>query len=284
MNDQLIPVPFYDDTLVLADHAGQPFVAMKPIVENMGLDWKGQHVKLAEKFGPVMEIISTTGADGKQYEMVCLPLRKIPAFLYSVNRSKVKPELRDKIARYQDECDDALWNYWTKGSATRQGAKPASMTHILAAHRQRLALLKELKRETAPAVRRAIHEQLDHASRLLGLSTPALIEIGQDAVPDHASPVLEEFWENFDSMQQMWGGKLNHSRTAGLVAFSMTQLRTVALNSSVSLPEPSLLRRLLKASRSPRFVGLKAVNSAWGTGTVRCWVFSEEKSSSMEAD
>lgn len=283
MTDQLIPVPFYDDTLVLADHEGQPYVAMKPIVENMGLDWKAQHSKITAKFEATMVMITTVAEDGRQRDMACLPLRKLPAWLYSIHRSKVKPDLRDKIARYQDECDDALWNYWTKGSATRQGAKPASMSHILAAHRQRLTLLKELKRETAPAVRRAIHDQLDHASRMLGLPTPALAEIGQDAIPDHASPVLEEFWENFDSLQQLWGGKLNHARTPGILALSMTQLRTVALNSSISLPDPTLLRRLLKASRAPRFVGLKPVNSAWGTGTVRCWVFAEEKSSSMEA-
>ncbi|ASJ24296.1 P22_AR_N domain containing protein [Laribacter hongkongensis] len=35
--------------------------------------------------------------------MVCLPLRKLPAWLYSINHNKVKPELQDKIVRYQNE-------------------------------------------------------------------------------------------------------------------------------------------------------------------------------------
>lgn len=282
MSDQLFPVPFYDDTCVLVDHDGQPYVAMKPIVENVGLDWKGQQVKLAEKFSAVREIISTTGADGKQYEMVCLPLRKLPAWLYSINRSKVKPELRDKIARYQDECDDALWDYWTKGSATRPGAKPASMSHILAAHRQRLALLKELKQETEPAIRRAIHDQLDHTSRMLGLNTPALADIGRDALPDHESPVLEEFWDTFYSLQKLWGGKLNHARGQRLIAINLPQMRTVAAGTHVSIPPGEELRRLLRASRAPRFIGVKAVNSAWEDSTVKCWVFAEEKVASME--
>ncbi len=77
MNTQLIPVPFYNDTLVLADENGTPFVAMRPIVENMGLSWGSQHTKLIEKFESVISIIGTTGADGKRYEMVCLPLRKL---------------------------------------------------------------------------------------------------------------------------------------------------------------------------------------------------------------
>lgn len=148
MNDQLIPVPFYSDTLVLVDHEGVPFVAMRPIAENMGLDWATQFRKMMEKFKSTVGIMTTVAEDGKQREMICLPLRKLPAWLYSINRSKVKPELREKIARYQDECDDALWDYWTKGSATRPGARPPSISQQLSAHGIRLRLLDKIETET----------------------------------------------------------------------------------------------------------------------------------------
>ncbi len=49
-----------------------------------------------------------------------MPVRKLPAFFTSINPNKVRPELRDRIRLYQDECDDALWNYWTKGQATQK--------------------------------------------------------------------------------------------------------------------------------------------------------------------
>jgi len=81
MADQLFPVPFYDDTVVLVAHNDEPFVAMKPIVENMGLDWMGQYVKLTDKFASTIEIISMVADDGKRREMICLPLRKLPACL-----------------------------------------------------------------------------------------------------------------------------------------------------------------------------------------------------------
>ena len=68
MNNQLIPVPFYSDTVVLVEHQNKPYVAMKPIVNNLGLDWKTQYRKLGEKFDSVMVIMTTTGADGKNYE------------------------------------------------------------------------------------------------------------------------------------------------------------------------------------------------------------------------
>ncbi|MBC3917317.1 phage antirepressor N-terminal domain-containing protein [Undibacterium sp. CY18W] len=84
---------------------------MRPIVENMGLLWASQYVKLNEKFNSVVSIIETTSSDGKNYEMTCLPLCKLPAWLYSINPNKVKTELRDKITRYQNECDDVLWDH-----------------------------------------------------------------------------------------------------------------------------------------------------------------------------
>lgn len=275
MADQLIPVPFYQDTLVLVDHEGQPFVAMKPIVENMGLFWTGQHAKLTEKFGSVIQIICTTGADGKQYEMVCLPLRKIPAFLYSVNPSKVKPELREKITRYQDECDDALWDYWTSGTATRPGATQSD-AEFIRLHGMATNLLTRLQRETDPESRRYVHEQLVAVSRKLGLQPPALEKIGRVALPDHESPLIEEFWEIFDIAMAIPQSKLNHSRNKELLAINMPQVRAIATASKLVLPEIGELRRVLKHSRSPRFIEIKTVNSQHTRSAVKCWVFEAE--------
>jgi hypothetical protein len=51
MQEQIFPVPFHGDTLVMVDHNSQPFVAMKSVVESMSLNWQTQHRKLKEKFG-----------------------------------------------------------------------------------------------------------------------------------------------------------------------------------------------------------------------------------------
>jgi hypothetical protein len=103
--NNLITIPFHQQTLVAIEYDNKPYVAMRPIVENMGLSWATQRVKINEKFGSVVSIIDTTGFDGKRYEMVCLPLIKLAAFLYSINPAKVKPELRDLVIAYQEECD-----------------------------------------------------------------------------------------------------------------------------------------------------------------------------------
>ncbi|HID08976.1 TPA: hypothetical protein EYP13_01985, partial [Candidatus Micrarchaeota archaeon] len=58
---------------------------------------------------------------GGRQEMLCLPLRKLPAWLTSISPSKVKPEIREKLSRYQEECDNVLWEYWNR---TRKNTPP----------------------------------------------------------------------------------------------------------------------------------------------------------------
>lgn len=64
--------------------------------------------------------------DGKKRDLVCMPLRKLAGWLSTIQPSRVKPELQDRILTYQNECDDALWDYWTKGYAANPRAPKAS--------------------------------------------------------------------------------------------------------------------------------------------------------------
>jgi hypothetical protein len=114
---QQIAVPFHNSELIVVDYNNQPYTAMRPIVEGMGLAWQAQFDKLKQRFSSVIMEIMTTGKDGKQYQMLCLPLKKLFGWLMTISPNKVKPELRDTVIKYQEECDDVLWEYWTKGKA-----------------------------------------------------------------------------------------------------------------------------------------------------------------------
>lgn len=117
---QLSPVTFHGDTIFCIDYQNQPYTPMRPIVENMGLVWAAQSVKLnANKERWSVSIIETVAQDGNRREMLSMPVRKLPAWLNSINPKKVRPELRAKIELYQNESDDALWNYWVNGRAER---------------------------------------------------------------------------------------------------------------------------------------------------------------------
>lgn len=111
---QLIPVPFQEQTLYLVERGGEPYAVMKPIVEGMGLAWQVQHRKLssqAERWGVTKMVIPTAGASQRA---ICLPLRKLPGWLYSIDHNRVRNELRGKIIEYQNHCDDVLWEHWSK--------------------------------------------------------------------------------------------------------------------------------------------------------------------------
>lgn len=115
-----INLPFHSADLVIIEFNNQPFTAMRPIVEGMGLTWQSQYEKLKQRFSSVITEIVTTGKDGKQYNMVCLPVRKLFGWLMTISPNKVNPEIRDTVIMYQQECDDVLWEYWTKGQAINQ--------------------------------------------------------------------------------------------------------------------------------------------------------------------
>ena len=125
---ELSPVTFHGDTIFCIDYQGQPYTPMKPIVENMGLDWQSQAAKLRANKKRWGVVIIATPSEGGEQQTTCIPVRKLPAFLASINPKKVRSELRERIELYQAECDDALWDYWIKGVATRSPQSPASIT------------------------------------------------------------------------------------------------------------------------------------------------------------
>jgi hypothetical protein len=88
---------------------------MKPIVTNIGLDWKNQHVKLTQRFAAAVVEITTVAEDGKLREMTCLPFRKLPVWLYTISLDKVAPALREEVERYQERCDDRFMGLLGQG-------------------------------------------------------------------------------------------------------------------------------------------------------------------------
>jgi len=152
---ELSPVSFHGDTIYCVTIENQPFTPAKPIVENMGLAWQTQARKLTdnkERWGiTIMMIPSESG----EQQTLCIPVRKLPAFLASINPRKVKIALREKIELYQREYDDALWDYWTKGHAERSSIPSTSSTAPLTPDQQcTLQALVKAKVEAIPEAER----------------------------------------------------------------------------------------------------------------------------------
>jgi len=113
-------VPFHGKALLTAKdvESGKIYVAMKPIVENMGLSWSTQTEKLkSDQRYSLIEIPFET--KGGIQEMLSLPLAQLAGYLFSINPNKVREDLRGTIIAYQRETMDAINSYWMKGYASR---------------------------------------------------------------------------------------------------------------------------------------------------------------------
>ncbi len=116
-----INVPFHGDNLYLVNYDGQPFVAMRPFIEGMGLDWASQYTKIKQRFKTcVVNITMQLPCDNQRRSVVCLALKKLTGWLHTININKVRPEIRDKVAAYQDKSDDVLYEYWTTGEVKKK--------------------------------------------------------------------------------------------------------------------------------------------------------------------
>ena len=140
-NTEVATVPFYTDALLTARVDGAEFVALRPIVEALGLSWTSQYRKInarergAHMSTPLGERYShmalSLQTEGGVQAVLCIPLKKLNGWLFSVNPAKVKPALRDKVVKYQEECFQVLHDYWTHGQATRKRAiRPPGLSRL----------------------------------------------------------------------------------------------------------------------------------------------------------
>jgi len=88
------------------------YVAMKPLINGMGLDLNSQFEKLKNDSRFNYGVIPMVGLDGKTREMGSLALDHLPAFLYSINPNKVRKDLRETIIAFQNETFAVINAYW----------------------------------------------------------------------------------------------------------------------------------------------------------------------------
>lgn len=124
MSQKLATVKFYDDVLITIEQDNIQYVAVRPIVENMGLEWSTQKQKLDRnpKFGCVHMNTPTNGGTQK---MLCIPIHKLNGWLFSINPEKVRSDIRHIVEQYQEECFTVLHDYWHKGVAVNERAMTA---------------------------------------------------------------------------------------------------------------------------------------------------------------
>jgi hypothetical protein len=110
-------VEFYGDEipLVLVEITGNQmaYVPVRPICDHLGIDWPAQYRRINRDpvLADVCMSVAVTATDidpesrrPRTSEMICLPLDFLNGWLFGINASRVKPEIRDALLRYQREC------------------------------------------------------------------------------------------------------------------------------------------------------------------------------------
>jgi hypothetical protein len=107
-------IEFDQNKICLVENDNQLFVPLKPICTSLELDWKNQYRNLLDDvvLNSVMVTMTTTGQDGKQYEMICIPLSYLNGWLFRINPARYEGERRSRIIKYQKECYKALFEHF----------------------------------------------------------------------------------------------------------------------------------------------------------------------------
>lgn len=103
-NNQDVPVFF---------HENKPYVAMKPICENIGLQWEAQYKKIQRNhiLKQAMSMMDMPSKGGIQ-QTIALPIGYLNGWLLNVDVNRVKPEIKDTLIKYQLECYDVLYKHF----------------------------------------------------------------------------------------------------------------------------------------------------------------------------
>lgn len=140
-------VLLYDDEVTAVRVTdGSVYVPVRPICEKLGLNWPPQFQRiqrdpvLSEVSKGVIVTITPSSIDGRgggPQEMVCLPLEFINGWLFGIQTSRVRPELRDRIINYQRNCYQVLFEAFQTGRLTyhdqiMRADSPASRAYQIA--------------------------------------------------------------------------------------------------------------------------------------------------------
>ncbi len=107
----IVTVNFRGDQLYGFENDDGTFVALKPIVESMGMDWSAQYRRVIRD--PIMKegiaMMATPFSRGGDQEAVCLKLDLVNGWLFTIDTARIKDDdVREKVILYQRECYSVL--------------------------------------------------------------------------------------------------------------------------------------------------------------------------------
>jgi len=116
--NEVIRVPFAENEITVIEANGVRYVALKPLCEILGLSWSAQYELIHRD--PVLqkEVFVLRGqTNGGTQDMVTIPIDFINGWLFKIPASRYTGARRETIIKYQNECYQALNDYFRHGGA-----------------------------------------------------------------------------------------------------------------------------------------------------------------------
>lgn len=128
------------------------FVPVKPICQALGIDFAAQYNKLQSDptLAPTIAIIATVASDEKERDMICLPVKFIYGWLFTINPGKVNENARETVLQYRLECYNALYRHFA-GSLRRRVEENEAEIAALKAVNEAIDREKEAKADRRKA-------------------------------------------------------------------------------------------------------------------------------------
>jgi hypothetical protein len=122
----LVPVPGTNAPLQATWVDGEPFVALRPMCDGIGIEMSAQYQKLNQAEWARVSMIDTHDSSGRARQMFGLHADCVPMWLATINVNKVSEEARPVLIAYQREAARALRDYFYRGVAVQ----PSSMNQF----------------------------------------------------------------------------------------------------------------------------------------------------------
>jgi hypothetical protein len=140
----------------------------------MGISWPSQRNRINRDavLAEVVQGVFITNTPGGRQEMTCLPLEFLNGWLFGINASRVRDDVRPRLIRYQRECYQALHEAFQEGRLSVAGPGVTELaqqdTPAAQAYRHAQALVRLARQQLILEAQVDAHgAQLDdHARRL----------------------------------------------------------------------------------------------------------------------
>jgi ferritin-like metal-binding protein YciE len=167
----------------------------------LGVDWSSQRQRiardpvLAEVIKPCVVVTTTQGQPDQRREMLALPLDYVSGFLFGINASRAKEEVRERLIRYQRECYQVLAEAFQEGRLTTDPTLDEllkSDSDAVQAYKMLQALVKLARNQILLESQLQTHtvQLADHDERLENIES-TLGDTGRLVTPDQASQISQ---------------------------------------------------------------------------------------------